>query len=92
MRHNPLGAFLTGLFVLGALAVTVLTVTYVQATRNLLAMQWQAAIINKQRTLASALANDLVEYSRRNPMIDPILQSVGLKGRLTNAPALKSAK
>jgi hypothetical protein len=29
--------------------------------------------------MINALANDTVEYSKKNPDIDPILESVGLK-------------
>jgi hypothetical protein len=34
--------------------------------------------VNRNRALFQALANDAIEYSKRNPAIDPILQSVGI--------------
>jgi hypothetical protein len=35
----------------------------------------------------TALANDTLEYSKKNPAIDPILESVGLKPAKSNVPA-----
>jgi hypothetical protein len=43
-------------------------------------------VINRNRALVSALAGDMVEYSRRNPAIDPILESVGIRARTNTAP------
>ena len=35
--------------------------------------------------LAGALGGDLVEYSKKNPSIDPVLRQFGFKAPLTNA-------
>ena len=52
---------------------------YISNTRELRSLQAQANMINNNRTVINALANDTIEYSKKNPDIDPILESVGLK-------------
>jgi hypothetical protein len=52
---------------------------YMAHTRELRTLQSQTAFINNNRNLINALANDALEYSKKNPSIDPILESVGLK-------------
>jgi uncharacterized protein YcsI (UPF0317 family) len=62
---------------------------YVATTRELRSLQTQANLINNNRTMINALANDAVEYSKKNPAIDPVLESVNLKpGK--SAPAATS--
>ena len=59
---------------------------YVACTRELRTLQTQTAFINNNRSLINALANDALEYSKKNPSIDPILESVGLKPAKSAAP------
>jgi len=44
-------------------------------------------MINNNRATINALANDVMEYSKKNQAIDPILESVGLKPGKSNLPA-----
>jgi hypothetical protein len=79
MQKDPLIAALVGALFLGSAAILVLGLRYNhQAGLN---RQLQAQFMNIQnaRATAVALANDAVEYSKRNPSIDPILQQAGLK-------------
>jgi hypothetical protein len=50
-------------------------------------LQVQATMINNNRATINALANDVMEYSKKNQAIDPILESVGLKPGKSNLPA-----
>ncbi len=43
--------------------------------------------MTRVRMAAQSLANEALEYSQRNPAIDPVLREFDLKPRLTNAPA-----
>jgi hypothetical protein len=89
MKNNQLTTILLGLLTISALASLVLCWLYVSNTRELRTLQSQVAMINNNRNVMTALANDAVEYSKKNQDIDPILVSVGLKpgkGAPTNAP------
>jgi hypothetical protein len=79
MKNNQLTTILLGLLTLSALASVVLCWLYISNTRELRALQTQVGFINNNRSVMSALANDAVEYSKKNPEIDPILVAVGLK-------------
>ncbi|HOC58102.1 MAG TPA: hypothetical protein PKI20_20965 [Verrucomicrobiota bacterium] len=87
MKTNPLTRVLLGVLVVSALASVVLCWLYISDTRQLRSLQGQANIINNNRTVMTALANDTLEYSKKNPAIDPILESVGLKPAKSNVPA-----
>jgi hypothetical protein len=87
MKNNPLNTILLGVLTLSALFSVVLCWLYISNTRELRSLQAQANIINNNRTVMTALANDTMEYSKKNPAIDPILESVGLKPSKSTAPA-----
>ena len=87
MERNLITNILTGLVSLSVLASLILVVLYVNRTRDLRIAQGKIEAINRFRAIAPSLAGDAVEYSRRNPAIDPLLQSFGLKA--TNNPAQK---
>ena len=89
MERNLLTNILTGLVSLSVLTSLILALFYVNRMRDLRISQGKIEAINRYRTIAQPLAIDAVEYSRRNPAIDPLLQSVGLKP--APAPAQKPA-
>ena len=92
MKNNQLTTILLGLLTLSALASVVLCWLYISNTRELRGYQTQVAAINNNGAVMRALANDTVEYSKKNPAIDPILVSVGLKpGKTAPTDAPKSA-
>ncbi|MBC8002302.1 MAG: hypothetical protein H7X97_06910 [Opitutaceae bacterium] len=76
---NLLPAVLISLLLVSAVTAAVFTVVFIQSNRDLRRLQAQAASIQNNRLVAQAMANDCLEYSKRNPAIDPILQSIGLK-------------
>ena len=79
MKQNPLGALLAGILLVGALASAALAVLYVNSMRDLQRLQYASTLITRNRNMANSLATEALEYSKRNPSIDPILQSVGIK-------------
>jgi len=96
MKNSPLTTVLLGILAISALLSVGFCWRYVSSTRELRALQTQASMINNNRTMIQALANDTVEYSKRSPgpAIDQLLESVGLKpGKsapaATNKPASK---
>ncbi len=79
MQKSPLTAILLTVLLVNVVATAVLSFSYVWQMREAQRLQVQINEINQARNLVQALANDAVEYSKRNPGIDPLLQSVNLK-------------
>ena len=90
MRSNPITNLLVGLVALTVLATAGLTIYYVRLVQKLNVLQLQNAVINRNRTLATSLVNDAIEYSKRNPALEPVLQSIGIKTKagVTTAPGV----
>jgi hypothetical protein len=60
----------------------------ISSSRELRGLQTQMAIRNNSVQMIQVLAAESVEYSKRNPAIDPILEWIGAKPRTgaSNAP------
>jgi hypothetical protein len=63
------------------------SVRYFFSMKEVQRLQGQTVTINNTRNAAQALANESVEYSKRNPAIDPILHQFDIKAKPTNAIA-----
>jgi hypothetical protein len=87
MRKNRFTAMLVGLLFASALAAAVQVVRVSFATRDLRRIQPRIMEINAHWNLLQALLNDTLEYSKRNPAIDPLLQSMNLKTNSAAGPA-----
>lgn len=94
MKSNSLSAVLLGVLAISALASVVLCMMYAASVQKLRALQGQVAAVQNNRVLATQLAADLVEYSKRNQAIIPVLESVGFKPSPagTTQPTQKAAK
>ena len=82
MKNRSFTALLVGLLFLSAAAAAVQVLRLSFATRDLRRLQPRIIEINANLNLAQALLNDTLEYSKRNPAIDPLLQAMNFK---TNA-------
>lgn len=92
MKSNSLPAVLLGVLAISALASVVLCVLYVNGVRELRGLQGQMAAVQNNRVLATQLVADLMEYSKKNPAVVPLLESVGFKAQAGGAaPAGKPA-
>jgi len=93
MEKNTTALILVGLLVIGSLCTAALAFLTVRATGELRGLQMQITSINNNQNIARAVANEAVEYSKRNPSIDLIVQTYGIKPKPapTNPPP-KSAK
>ena len=87
MKNSPLTTLLLGILTFSALASLVLCWLYISNTRELRGLQTQANIINNNRAVMTALANDAIEYSKKNPAIDPLLEAARLKPAKSALPA-----
>ena len=86
---NQLLLILTGLLFVCAIVAAIGASSYYVASSDLRNLQAQAARMDSGRNLARALAAEAVEYSKRDPAIDPILQSIGAKPALSSPKAAK---
>lgn len=50
-------------------------------------LQYQYATMETTRYAVQGLANEALQYSQKNPSIDPILYKFDIKTKATNAPA-----
>ncbi len=92
MKNHAVTNLLLGLVALSVVSTSALALIYVRAVQNLNRLQFQSARVTRNRALINSLASDAVEYSRRNPSIDPVLQSVGIKPRSGSAPTQPPVK
>lgn len=72
---------LVALLILGSLASATLSVVYVRSTRKLQDLQLKANVITQYKNVMQMLANEAMEYSRRDPSMEPILNSIGIRTR-----------
>jgi hypothetical protein len=93
MKNSPFNAIFLAAVVVSSLFSVWLCYTVISRTRELRELQTTAAVVNHNQQQLTALANDALEYSKKNPAIEPLLQSIGLKPNAnasnTNKPAGK---
>jgi hypothetical protein len=85
MKSNSLITVLLGGLILVAVCAAYFLLSYNFAYRELRRLQPRVVAATNTRAVMQALAADLLEYSKRNQDIDPLLLTVGIKGGTTNA-------
>ena len=91
MKSNASNAILTVLLGISLLLSVIFCLQFTFQTRELRKLSGQVNNINMYRNWVQSLAADCIQYSEKNPTINPILESVGLKAPKTNQPAAKPA-
>ncbi len=90
MKNSPLTTVLLVLVTLSALTSVAFCFLYISNARELRSLQAQVITIQNSRAAVASLANDAIEYSKKNQAIDPILESAGIKPKAgaqsTNRP------
>jgi len=85
--------FLLGALAISALLSVVFCALYIGNIREFRALQSQVTRINNRGAAIMSLANESLEYSKRDSSIDPILEWALLKSKsapnATNKPATK---
>jgi len=87
LKKDSVAAFLVGTMFVCASASVVLAANYWFSTRTLRRLQPQAIACQARLNVAQALLNDALEYSKRNPALDPLLQSLNVKTNAAPGPA-----
>jgi len=84
MKSNTITTILNIVLAVSLLLSVVFCLQYVFATRQLRSSTGELAYINNYIATGRLLVNDCMDYAERNPAINPILESVGVKAK---APA-----
>jgi hypothetical protein len=93
MKNGPLTSILLVLLALSALLSLGMCFFYVKASREVRAMQGQVAMATRNRALVNELGNDAMAYSKHNPAIIPIIESIiGPQPKTNQVPAPKNGK
>lgn len=86
-KRDSLAVLLVGMLFVSAIISVILAVWYGFNVRDLRRLQPQTAASQARLNLAQALLTETLEYSKRNPAIDPLLQSLNLKTNMAPPPA-----
>lgn len=90
MKNSPFATVLLTVLAFSAIASAILCILDIKYTRELRSFQMQVNQINNNVNLMNQLAADVVEYSKTHPAIEPILESTGLKAKVTSASTNKA--
>ena len=87
MKNSPITTLL--LVALAVLSVwsAISCGRFIWRSRELRRLQGEVGAINQRRAGMNMLVSDVLEYSKKNPSIDPILESIGAKPAHTNGAA-----
>lgn len=92
MKSNPVTSLLMAVLFVNAVFTALMTFNYVRSMRTLQTLQGQRAVMTRELNIFNALVNDTLEYSKRNPAVEPILQNLGLKPNRPATPAQPTGK
>ena len=92
MKNNLSTTVLTWLLATSVILSIVFCLQFVFRTRELRRLQGEVARYQTTHTMLNVLLNDLATYSRRDPGINPILESLGIRMNRTNPPAATEPK
>jgi hypothetical protein len=88
--RDTVGIVLVGALWLSAILAIWVSLDHLYRVNTLQKLYVRQTEINQLNAAAQALANEAIEYSRKNPSIDPILREFDLKPRMaataTNQP------
>ncbi len=85
MNKNPATTTLLVILVVSALCSVAFCGLYVRDAMRLRDLQRSTANVQLYRNNLLTLINETLEYSKKNPTIDPILEAAGIKPK-TGAP------
>jgi hypothetical protein len=90
MKSSPLGTVLLALLACAAFGSLILCWMYIRTNRELRFLKTNVGMVQIKQRGMQALTYDLVEYSKRNPQIDPLLEKYEIKPRGTNSSSTPS--
>jgi hypothetical protein len=79
MKSDTSTMILQGALALSLCLSAIFCIQYILMTREARLLNAQLNIVNAYRTTIQSMINDCMEYSKKNPAIDPLLKSIGAK-------------
>lgn len=92
MKNTLFTTVLTWLLATSVILSIVFCLQFVFRTRELRTLQGEMARYQNTHAMLNVLLNDLAAYSRRDPAINPILESLGIRMGRTNPAAATAPK
>ena len=92
MKNNLFTTVLSWLLATSVILSVVFCLQFVFRTRELRTLQGEMARYQNTHQVLNILLNDVATYSRRDPGITPILQSLGIRVGTNNPTAAPSVK
>ena len=92
MKNNLFTTVLSWLLATSLILSVVFCLQFIFRTRELRQHQNTMASYQNTHQVLNVLLNDVAAYSRHDPGINPILQSLGIRIGTNNAPAATAAK
>ncbi len=90
MKNSPLTKALLVVVVAISLWSVYLCWSFITKSRDLRQLQAQVNFFSSRQQVLQNLLAECVEYSKKNPAINPILESAGVRSTGTNAAAPKA--
>lgn len=78
MKSNALASLLVALLALSLISAAIMTITFRRHTAQARSLQGRLNEIQNTERVLQLIANESVEYSRKNPALAPILSQFGL--------------
>jgi len=88
MKQSPLPKILLGVLAVIAVLSAFYSYSALKNGSELRQFQTKLTLINQRLPVINALAMDLIEYSKKNPGLDPLLETYGIKQGKTPVPGV----
>ena len=92
MKSETVSAVLVLILFVSALFAVWTSVRWFFSVKEMQELQFQQGRVSNARTAAQALANDTVQYARKNPAIEPLLTEFNLRPQTNQPPGKPAAK
>jgi hypothetical protein len=87
IRQNPVGVALVGLLALTTVWGSWCVWQWYRGAREVQALEFNYERINNASAAVNSLVNESLEYSKRDPSIEPILSGYNVRLRPVQSPA-----
>lgn len=92
MKTESVSALLVLLLFLSALVAVWLSARWFFSVKEVQELQAEQVRINNTRAAAQALANDTIQYARKNPAMEGVLAEFNVRPATNQAPVSPAAK
>ena len=92
MKNNLFTTVLTWLLATSVILSIVFCLQYIFRTREIRRISAEVQLYQQRHAFLNSLVSDVVEYSKHDSNIDPILESVGVRVNRAGAGAAAPAK